>query len=165
MKICIIGLQILFCKFHFEKVAVTSHHRHIQSCANDAMHCMYVVPVWSMPSCLHKSHVHEYESCRQSQRRHIVTQSACIASHKFQRIRQVAPHRLTSSWDTTAATCARGAKSVVYDYQCRIMVGAIDAEALGPFKKQAHGHGRENEKSLLYLGCDFSGLYNFEKII
>ena len=37
----------------------------------------------------------------------------------------------------------------------RIKVGAIDAAALGPFKKQARGHGRENEKSLLYFGCDF----------
>jgi len=36
-------------------------------------------------------------------------------------------------------------------------LGAIDAAALGPFKKQAHGHRRENEKSLLYFGCDFSG--------
>jgi len=35
-------------------------------------------------------------------------------------------------------------------------VGAIDAAALGPFKKQAHGHGRE-KGSRLYLGCDFSG--------
>jgi len=25
--------------------------------------------------------------------------------------------------------------------------------------------GRENEKSLLYFGCDFSGLHNFGKII
>ena len=42
---------------------------------------------------------------------------------------------------------------------------AIDAAALGPFKKQALGHGRENEKSFLYFGCDFSGWYNFGKII
>ena len=49
--------------------------------------------------------------------------------------------------------------------QCRIKVGAIDATALGPFKKQAHGHGRENEKSLLYFGCDFSGRYTFGKNI
>ena len=40
-------------------------------------------------------------------------------------------------------------------------VGAIDAVALGPFKKQAHGHGRESEKSLLSFGCDFSGCHNF----
>jgi len=33
-------------------------------------------------------------------------------------------------------------------------VGAIDAAALGPFKK-----------NLLYFGCDFSGWYNFEKVI
>jgi len=44
-------------------------------------------------------------------------------------------------------------------------VGAIDAAALGPFKKWARGHGRENEKTLLYFGCDFSGWYNFGKII
>jgi len=44
-------------------------------------------------------------------------------------------------------------------------VGAIDAAASGPFKKQAHGHGRENEKSLLYFGCDFYGWYNFGKIM
>jgi len=49
--------------------------------------------------------------------------------------------------------------------QCRIHLGAIDAAALGPFKKQAHGHGRENEKSLLYFGCDFSAWYNIGKII
>jgi len=29
--------------------------------------------------------------------------------------------------------------------QCHIKVGAIDAAALGPFKKQAHGHIREKE--------------------
>jgi len=28
-----------------------------------------------------------------------------------------------------------------------------------------HGHRRENEKSLLYFGCDFSGWYNFGKIV
>jgi len=38
--------------------------------------------------------------------------------------------------------------------KCRIKVGAIDAAALGPLKKQAHGHGREKEKKLLYFGCD-----------
>jgi len=27
------------------------------------------------------------------------------------------------------------------------------------------GHGRENEKSLLCFGCDFSGWYNFAKVI
>jgi len=47
-------------------------------------------------------------------------------------------------------------------FQChRIKVGA----ALSPLKKQAHGQGRESEKSLLYFGCDFSGRYNFGKII
>jgi len=40
---------------------------------------------------------------------------------------------------------------------------AIDAAALDPFKKQAHGHGRE--KSLLCFGCDLSGWYSFGKII
>jgi len=50
--------------------------------------------------------------------------------------------------------------------QCRMKVqGAIDAAALRPFKKQAHGHGRENEKSLLYFGCDFSGWCIFGKTI
>ena len=34
--------------------------------------------------------------------------------------------------------------------QCRIDVGAIDAAALGQFKKQAHGHGRGKEKSSLF---------------
>jgi len=29
---------------------------------------------------------------------------------------------------------------------CRIEDGAIDAAALGPFKKYAYGHGREKEK-------------------
>jgi len=29
--------------------------------------------------------------------------------------------------------------------QCRVKVGAIDAAALGPFKKWAHGHGREKD--------------------
>jgi len=43
--------------------------------------------------------------------------------------------------------------------QCPINAGAIDAAALGPFAKQAHGlHGRENEKSLLCFGCDFSAV-------
>ena len=36
--------------------------------------------------------------------------------------------------------------------QCRIKVGATDAAALGSFKKQTHS-------------CDFSGWYNFGKII
>ena len=53
----------------------------------------------------------------------------------------------------------------VVSAQCLIHLGAIDAAALVPFKKQAHGLGRENEKNLLYFGCDFSGWYNFEKII
>jgi len=50
--------------------------------------------------------------------------------------------------------------------QCRMKLGAVDAAALGTFKKQVHGRrGRENKKSLLYFGCDFSGLYNCGKII
>ena len=51
------------------------------------------------------------------------------------------------------------------EVQCWIKVGAIDAAALCPFKKQAHGHGRENEKSLLYFGCGFSVWYNFGKVV
>ena len=46
---------------------------------------------------------------------------------------------------------------VLFNNQCQIKVCAIDAAALRPFKKQAHGHGREIEKSSLYFGCDFSG--------
>jgi len=47
--------------------------------------------------------------------------------------------------------------------RCRqIKVAATDAAALGPFKKYAHGHGRENEKSLLCFGA---GWYNFGKIV
>jgi len=42
-------------------------------------------------------------------------------------------------------------------------VGASDAAALRPFKKQVHGHGRDNEKNLVYFGRDFSGWYNFGK--
>jgi len=53
---------------------------------------------------------------------------------------------------------------MVSNDQCRIKVGAIDAAALGPSQKYAHGHGRE-KKSLFYFGCDFSGWYNFGKII
>jgi len=30
--------------------------------------------------------------------------------------------------------------------QFRINVGAVDAAALGPFRKYAHGHGREKRK-------------------
>jgi len=41
-------------------------------------------------------------------------------------------------------------------------VGAIDAAAFGPFKKQALATD-EKKKSLLYFGCDFSGWYNFGK--
>ena len=47
--------------------------------------------------------------------------------------------------------------------QCQIKAGPNDAAALVPFKKQAHGHGRE--KSLLYFGCVFSGWYSFGKVI
>ena len=44
-------------------------------------------------------------------------------------------------------------------------MGAIGAAALGTLEKQAHGPGRENEKCLLCFGCDFSGWYNFGKIM
>jgi len=44
-------------------------------------------------------------------------------------------------------------------------VGDIGAAALGAFKKQARGHGRENEKSLLYFRCDFSGGTNSGKLL
>ena len=40
------------------------------------------------------------------------------------------------------------------DFQCRIKVGAIDSAATD-----------EKKKNLLYFGCDFSGWYNFGKII
>ena len=36
--------------------------------------------------------------------------------------------------------------------------------AAGAFKKQAHGHG-ETKRSLLCVGCDFSGWHSFAKII
>jgi len=40
----------------------------------------------------------------------------------------------------------------------RLVVGAIDAAAMGPFKKCASGHARtrKREKCSLF-GCDFSG--------
>ena len=41
-------------------------------------------------------------------------------------------------------------------HHCRINVDAIDAAALGPFKKK---------KSLLCFGCDFSVWYNMWRII
>ena len=44
---------------------------------------------------------------------------------------------------------------------------ATHAAALDQFKKQAHGHGRENEKSLLYFGYEFFSLWlvQFREII
>jgi len=42
-------------------------------------------------------------------------------------------------------------------------VGVIDAAALGPCKKCRPTD--EKKKSVLYFDCDFSGLYNFVKII
>jgi len=45
--------------------------------------------------------------------------------------------------------------------QCQIKVGAIDAAALGPFKKQP----RTRKRSLLAFGCDVCGWYNFGEII
>jgi len=50
-----------------------------------------------------------------------------------------------------APTNAPPSHSQQHTVLCRITVGAIDAAASGPFKKQAHGHGRENEKSLLCI--------------
>ena len=47
--------------------------------------------------------------------------------------------------------------------QCRVKVGAIDTAARGTFKKEAHGLRREDEKSLLYFGCEYSGWYNFRE--
>jgi len=38
---------------------------------------------------------------------------------------------------------ARESDANAYWPQCRIAAGAIDAAALGPFEKQAHGHRRE----------------------
>jgi len=50
--------------------------------------------------------------------------------------------------------------------QCRIKVGAIDAAALGPFKKIGpRSRTRKREKSTLHFGCDFSGWYNAGKNI
>ena len=43
-----------------------------------------------------------------------------------------------------------------------LRLGAIDAATLGPFEKQADGHERENDKSLLSFDCDFCGRYNFD---
>jgi len=50
-----------------------------------------------------------------------------------------------------------------YSAQCRRRMNVaaiIDAAASRPFKKLAHVHGRENDKRLLYFGCDFSGPEN-----
>ena len=42
----------------------------------------------------------------------------------------------------------------------------VDAAALGPFKKQAYGHRRENDKrSSLSVVISQRGSYNFGKII
>jgi len=41
-------------------------------------------------------------------------------------------------------------------------VGAVDAAALGPFGKRAHGHVQTRKRE---SGCDFAGRYNFQKII
>jgi len=49
--------------------------------------------------------------------------------------------------------------------QCRIKVGAIDAAALGPFKKYAHGHGREKRKVFSILVVIFLVGTISEKII
>jgi len=47
--------------------------------------------------------------------------------------------------------------------QCRIKVGAIDATALGSPTQEIGPWTRK--RSLLCFGCDFSGWYNFGKII
>ena len=50
--------------------------------------------------------------------------------------------------------------------RCLIKVGAIDAAALGPLQETgARPRTRKKEKSSLYLCSDFSGWYNFGKII
>ena len=77
-------------------------------------------------------------------------------------IRTVTQRVLTSRRRTARRRPIKRAACVRHHYNrsnahCRIQVGAIDAAALGPFKKQAHGHGRENKKSRLLFGCDFSG--------
>jgi len=48
-------------------------------------------------------------------------------------------------------------------YQCRINVGAIDAAALCSRNRPTATD--ENKNGFLYFGCDFSGWYNFRKII
>ena len=70
----------------------------------------------------------------------------------------------TRIWVSVSAKCLRRT-NVNFCNQCRIKVGAIDAVALSPFKIWANGHGRENEKNLLYFGCDSPVWYNFGKII
>jgi len=40
-------------------------------------------------------------------------------------------------------------------------VDAVDAAALGPFKKQATITDEKTKKSLLHFGCDSFGWYNF----
>jgi len=41
--------------------------------------------------------------------------------------------------------------------QCRIKVGATGAAALGPFKKQAHGLGREKEVFSISIAISLVG--------
>jgi len=48
--------------------------------------------------------------------------------------------------------------------QCRIKASAIDAAALGPFKKYARGRGREKEQSSLFW-LRFLWLIQFRKKI
>jgi len=48
--------------------------------------------------------------------------------------------------------------------QWRIKAGAIDAAVLGPFKKQAHGHGRGKQKSSL-CWLQFLWLVQFREVI
>ena len=44
-------------------------------------------------------------------------------------------------------------------------MGATNAAALGPFKKYRPAATDEKRKNLLCVGCDFSGWYNFGKIL
>jgi len=48
--------------------------------------------------------------------------------------------------------------------QCRIKVRAVDAAALDPFKKLAHGHGREKEAFSILVVISLLGTVS-EKII
>jgi len=50
--------------------------------------------------------------------------------------------------------------------QCRIKVGAVDAAALGPFKKNAHGHRREKEVFAILVVISLVGtISSFMRIV